>query len=202
MLETVAPAAPAPSPKRKRNKEPTYLTEQEIEAFFRVIRDIRDRAIFRLMYHRGLRASEPGRLALSDYRPGPGRPRLLVKRCKGSITAEHTLIDAEAAAMKAWLRVRGSLPGPLFPTRQQRHPISVDMVEVLFRRYCTLAGIPKDKAHPHALKHSCATHLAKLLDGNVIEMQDHLGHSDVRNTMRYLRTTQRETRADRLAGWK
>jgi integrase len=186
--------------KRKARKEATYLTLQEIDALFRVIRDTRDRAMFRLLYHRGLRASEPGRLLITDYRPGPGKPRLVVRRCKGSITAEHVLIDVEASAMKAWLRVRGVKPGALFPSRNRR-PISSDMIEVLMRRYCTLAGIPRDKAHPHALKHSCATHLAVLLDGNVIEMQDHLGHADVRSTMKYLRTTQRETRADRLSEW-
>jgi integrase len=36
---------------RKAKKEPTYLTEQEIDAFFRAIRDPRDKAMFRFMYH-------------------------------------------------------------------------------------------------------------------------------------------------------
>ena len=207
------PPEPAPSPqppakKRKSKKEATYLTEEEIERFFRVIRDIRDRAIFRLIYHRGLRASEPGRLLYTDFRPGPGKPRLLVRRCKGSITAEHVLLDAENRALKAWIRVRGQFDGPLFSSRKgarrvggQPRGISSDQIEVLMLRYSILAGIPRDKAHPHSLKHSCATHVAKLLDGNVLEIQDHMGHADVRNTMRYLRTTQRETRAERLSGW-
>ena len=67
--------AATPSVKRKAKKEATYLTEEEVDRFFRVVRDIRDRAIFRLIYHRGLRASEPGRLLYTDYRPGPGKPR-------------------------------------------------------------------------------------------------------------------------------
>jgi integrase len=203
---------------RKAQKEATYLTEEEIERFFRVIRSIRDRAIFRLMYHRGLRASEPGRLMYQDYRPGPGRPRLLVRRCKGSITAEHVLLDIETKALKAWTRVYPwpavqnlERNGPLFPSRDCPHKfvaglrgkrgISSDMIEVLFRRYCILAGIPLDKAHPHSLKHSCGTHVTKWLNGNIVEVQDHMGHADIRNTMRYVRSTERETRADRLAGW-
>jgi type 1 fimbriae regulatory protein FimB len=101
---------------RKPKKEITYLTEQEVDAFFRVIRNARDKALFRVMYHHGFRASEPGKLMLSDYRPGPGKPRLRVVRLKGSVTGvEHRLLDLELAALKAWLRVRGMAPGPLFP---------------------------------------------------------------------------------------
>ena len=92
---------------RKPKKEITYLTEEEVDAFFRVIREPRDKALFRVMYHHGLRASEPGKLMLSDYRPGPRKPRLRVVRLKGSVTGvEHTLLDLERSALKAWLRVR------------------------------------------------------------------------------------------------
>ena len=76
---------------RKPKKDIAYLTEQEVDAYFRVTRDPRDKALFRVIYHHGLRASEPGKLKLSDYRPGPGRPRLRVVRLKGSVSgAEHT----------------------------------------------------------------------------------------------------------------
>jgi integrase len=57
---------------RKPKKEPTYLTEHEVEAFFRVIYKPRDKALFRVMYHHGLRASEAGKLMLSDFRRGQG----------------------------------------------------------------------------------------------------------------------------------
>jgi hypothetical protein len=42
--------------------------------------------------------------------------------------------------------------------------------------------------------------MAKLLNGNLIEIQDHVGHADPLSTMRYLRATQRESRAEWLAG--
>ena len=56
---------------------PKYLTIAEIEALFAVIDDNRDRAIFRVAYLRGLRASEIGLLHLSDYRPDVGKLLLL-----------------------------------------------------------------------------------------------------------------------------
>jgi integrase len=45
---------------RKPKKRATYLTEQEVDDSVRVIRSPRDRALFRLMYQHGLRASKPG----------------------------------------------------------------------------------------------------------------------------------------------
>jgi integrase/recombinase XerD len=182
---------------RKAKKDIAYLTEQEIDAFFRVIRDPRDKVLFRVMYHHGLRASEPGKLRLFDYRPGPGRPRLRVVRLKGISGVEHELVDVAITAVKAWLRVRGSVPGPLFRSRKQG-PLKRVQIYKVMRRYCILAAVPLDKTHPHALKHSCVTHLSQLLNGNLIEVQDHVGHADPRSIMRYLRATQRNTR--RVAG--
>src|SRR5690349_9222606 len=46
--------------KRKARKKDTvkYLSEEQLDRFFDVITNPRDIAMFRLMYHRGLRASE------------------------------------------------------------------------------------------------------------------------------------------------
>ena len=54
--------------KRKR-QELKHISEDEIARLFSVIASIRDRAIFRLAYHAGLRASEVGMLELRDYDP-------------------------------------------------------------------------------------------------------------------------------------
>lgn len=59
-----------------------YLTKDEVGRFFHVVKAPRDLAIFRLAYHRGLRASENGMLKLSDLRIENGR--LQVTRLKGS----------------------------------------------------------------------------------------------------------------------
>ena len=46
-----------------------YLTEEELKAFLGVIKSVRDRAIFTVMYWRGLRRSEVGTLQLSAWAP-------------------------------------------------------------------------------------------------------------------------------------
>jgi site-specific recombinase XerD len=43
------------------------MTEGEIEAFFRVVTDVRDRALFQVIYRRGLRATEACLLLVEDY---------------------------------------------------------------------------------------------------------------------------------------
>ena len=129
-----------------------YLEQSELQALFGVIERKRDKAIFRLMYHHGLRAHEVGKLQLSDFRQRDGV--LYIYRGKGSISREHSLIDEELKALRAYLRdERGTEAGPLFPSRQGAQGISRYMLDELMKHYCRLAGIRAEKAHCHALKH-------------------------------------------------
>lgn len=187
-----------PMPRQAR-PEIKYLTEQEIDRFFSVIRDPRDLAIFRVAYHRGLRAREVGLLQVADF--DPRSDRLTVRRLKGSRGGQYHLTKNEVKAIRAWLRIRGSSPGPLFPSRLGK-PISQQMLDVLMKRYGEAAGIPPEKRHVHVLKHSAATHL--LNRGEPIEdVQDHLGHVNIQNTMIYARITnkRRIERDRRLRDW-
>ena len=106
---------------RRKRTLPKYLTAEEIEALFSVIDDARDRAIFRVVYRRGLRASEVGPLRTGDY--GQHRGRLFVRRLKESKSGEFLLTDVENQSITEWLKERGHIPRPLFPSRN-RTPIS------------------------------------------------------------------------------
>ena len=64
----------------------------------------------------------------------------------------------EGRALRDWLKVRGSLPGPIFLSRLKR-PINRTTLHVLMKKYSAAAGIPEPLRHFHVLKHSCATHL-------------------------------------------
>ena len=185
--------------KRKPKHVPEYLTPEETERLFRTITTVRDRALFRLAYHRGLRASELGMMQVSDYRPSAGR--IFVRRLKGSNSGEYHLTKIEQQALRAWLRERGSAAGALFPSRNH-HPISRFRLDQLMKKYCTAAGIPSVKAHMHALKHSCGTHLSAL-DPDIVAIQDHLGHANIQNTMKYIQiaSKRRDEFADRLSDW-
>ena len=179
-----------------------YLNPEEIQALFRVIKSKRDRAIFRLAYHRGLRAHEVGLLQMSDFRDRDGV--LFVHRGKGSISREHSLTDEELRVLRAYVRdERGNHPGPLFPSRQGTRGISRFRLDDLMKQYCKLAAIPADRAHMHALKHSCGTHLAER-GLSAEEIQDWLGHRDIGSTAIYMHFSRKRRAAivDKLRDWK
>src|SRR5882672_11300762 len=90
----VAPSTETTQLKSKRQRtrldDSMYLTTSEIQDLFRVIENQqdrskmrRDRAMFRLVYHRGLRIHEVRLLQLADFRDRDGL--LFVHRGKGSI---------------------------------------------------------------------------------------------------------------------
>lgn len=191
---------------RQRPDQLKYLSDQQIAAFFTALEKadlaskIRDRALFRVIYHRGLRACEPGLLMFADFDQKEGTLR--VTRRKGSLSGTYGLVDVEARALRGWIKKRGSAAGPLFGTRNHR-PVSRRMVHHLFRYYAERAGIPSELAHPHALKHSCGTHLLSLVN-DLHLVKDHLGHVSVQSTEIYAQVQgkKRDEVRDRIKGWK
>lgn len=192
--------------KKRRSRELIpYLTVPEKDRLFKAIHSVRDRAIFRLLYHHGLRAKEIGVLDLAHFRQGTKLEldRLYITRLKGSISGEHTLIPIAAQALRAWVRQRGHVQGPLFPSRQGGR-ITRCRIFQLMRQYCATAGIPPEKAHPHVLKHSCCTHLISDKKESIVDVQKHVGHAAIQNTMIYasLSDEANQARAKRLREWR
>ena len=200
--EASAPAVAPPTKKRKRvKKEPPYLQYEEVDRLFRVIDSPRDRAIFRLAYHAGLRASEVGILQLRDY--NPRTERVFVHRLKKSNSGEHHLCREEARVLHAWLKVRGPLPGPMFSSNR-RTGIKRSVLDTMMKRYAEMAGIPAELQHFHILKHTCATHLMDKGFG-IERVQDWLGHVSISSTAIYGHITnpRRTQMADELRDtWK
>jgi integrase len=196
-------AMPASQPKQKKVRKPEtikYLTDDQIGKLFSVIKSPRDTAMFRLAYHRGLRAREIGMIQLADVRMRDERIRF--ERLKGSLGGEYHLCSSELRALRAWLRIRGNEPGPLFPSRLGR-PISQQMLDVLMKLYCKEAGLPRELAHMHTLKHSCATTLLSVKGLTLDETRDFLGHRSIKSTEVYAQFTNqaRMARDKRLRDW-
>ena len=191
----------APTKRRaKKKKGPPFLQAEEVARLFKAITSIRDRAIFRLAYHAGLRASEVGMLDIRDY--DPRTDRIFVHRLKGSNSGSHHLCREESRALKAWLKTRGNEPGCIFAS-QQRRPISRKMLDVLMKRYGGEAKLPAGLCHFHILKHSCATHLLER-GFHVEQVQDWIGHANIQNTMIYAHITnaRRDEMAAQLRDWR
>ena len=195
--------------KRRAVKQPTCLTEDEKNRFFRVIKNPRDLAMFRLAYHSALRSSEIGMLALDDYRRGPSldTDRIKITRLKGSVSGETYVTPAAAKCVRAWLQKRGHAPGPLFRPGVKAGIAKASRARSvllgLFRQYAAAARLPAEKCHPHILKHSCVTHLLEMGE-SIIDTQRHAGHTSIGSTMRYvnLGSPFDQARARRLADWR
>jgi integrase len=180
---------PKKQAKRKRTAENSYSTPfklkyfslDEIRRFFAVLKGNRDKAMFRVMYLKALRVSEVGMLRMEDYHERENR--LFVRRLKGSKAGEFQVHRQEGQFLRAWLRERGRSPGAIFRSRNHR-PISSRQIDRLVKAYGAAAGIPPEKCHAHAFKHSRGTHL--LADTRDITLvQDQLGHRNIQNTMIY-----------------
>ena len=183
---------------RRRAAPPVYLTEDERRALMAVIKIPRDRAVFRLAMDHGLRASEPGLIRLEDWNRRTNR--MYLRRLKGSISQYYFLTSEELRALRSWIRVRGKVSGPLFPG-YKHGGIRRHQVNKLMHRYGELDGVPAHKRHSHCLKHTCGTMLLDA-DVGIKQVQDHLGHSDIRSTMVYAASTETQRRdvAERLEG--
>src|ERR1051325_8452712 len=97
------------NPPRKRSKGtvPAFPQEQEMERSFAGIESARDLAIFRIMYHAGLRASEVGMLELRDY--PAATERMMIHRLKGSNSGEQVGI---ATKLSLWFELSpGAITG-------------------------------------------------------------------------------------------
>lgn len=149
---------------------------------------LRDRALLELLYGSGLRVSEACGLDLGQVSLGERSARVLGKGNKERIVP---LGRKAADALRAWLLVRAELahaktraldPHAVFVSTRGRR-LGPRAAQLLVRRY-GLAGAGRADLHPHALRHTCATHL---LDGgaDLRSIQEMLGHASLSTTQRY-----------------
>jgi integrase len=103
---------------RRRGVKPlAFLSVAEVKSLMAVILKPRDRAIFSVAYHRGLRASEVGMLQMRDYTPPNINARtgsLYCRRLKDSDSKIYSLTRPEQRELRACLRLRGDKEGPIF----------------------------------------------------------------------------------------
>lgn len=143
----------------------------------------RDDALLEVLYGSGLRVSELCSLTVSALDLDRGAATVWGK---GAKERRVPLSRPAVAALTAWLPLRVDVFAPesaidhgdaLFGNERGKPMTPRDVRRVVDRR----SPVP---THPHALRHSFATHL---LDGgaDLRAVQELLGHSDVATTQRY-----------------
>jgi len=148
----------------------------------------RDDAVLETLYGSGVRVSELCDLTLPQLHLGE---RYIVVWGKGSKERRVPLSEPAIDAMHAWLAVRHECAPPevgeaLFVNERGKQLSPRDVRRVLDRRSPT-------PTHPHALRHTFATHL---LDNgaDLRSVQELLGHSDVATTQRYTHVSRERLR--------
>jgi len=133
--------------------EITFLTQDEVRRLFAVITGKRDRALFQLAYHHGLRASEVSLLQRDDIHAKQGR--IYIPRVKGSIAKTYPLQPADLRLVRAYLRTRTD-DSPYLFISSRGIPLERRSYWDLMQKYGKGANIPKAKRRFHALRHNPA----------------------------------------------
>jgi type 1 fimbriae regulatory protein FimB len=163
----------------------TFLTQDEVRRLFAVIGDTRDRALFQLAYHHGLRASEVSLLHREDLNTQQGR--IYIPRVKGSIAKTFPVQPEDVRCLRAYLHTRRD-DAPYLFVSSRGIPLERRSYWDLMQKYGAQAGLPKVKRRFHALRHAIAVHLLDA-GADVAFVQDRLRHANIQNTILYMRYT-------------
>lgn len=170
---------------------PKALSVSEVQALMAAIaeaktpRGARDLVLFTVMYSCGLRVSEVVGLLVENV---DLEGRMIRVLGKGNRERRVYLKGQVVDLLRAWIGERER--GWLFPGQREGEHLSARVVQTYARQYGEAAGLG-GKVHPHALRHSCATHY--LTNGAPITfVQALLGHAKLSTTGMYTQLADEE----------
>ena len=144
---------------------------------------VRDIALFSLLYGSGLRIAEALALNVADA-PAEGSEAMLLVTGKGNKQRIVPVLPAVREAIAAWLRLHpDARPEAALFLGARGKRLDAAVAQRTLRLYRDQNGLPEHTT-PHALRHSFATHL--LAGGaDLRSIQDLLGHASLSTTQRY-----------------
>lgn len=189
-LLAASPGAGISSPKMPK-RLPQVLTPEQVTRLLETIEgtkplELRDRALFELIYSSGLRCQEALDLKLRDIGFDSREIRALGKGRKVRVVPMGApALDALQRYLREGrdrLAASSTEEDHVFLSRTGK-PLSSSDVQRRLGRYLARAGVPMGTS-PHTLRHSFATHL---LEGgaDLRAIQELLGHASLRTTQVY-----------------
>jgi len=139
---------------------------------------IRNRALMELLYGSGVRIGEAVSLDVEDIDLDESMVR--VRQGKGRRDRVVPFGPPAASALAAWITAMGG-EGALFRNKSGGR-LSARSARQIVRDAGVNNGV--SKVHPHALRHSCATHLLGA-GADLRSIQEQLGHASLSTTQRY-----------------
>jgi site-specific recombinase XerD len=149
---------------------------------------IRDRAMLHLSVCAGLRVSELTGLRTDDVASQSTSIRV---RGKGRRERALPLWKTTAAALRAWLAIRGSVASPELFVNARGEPFSRWGIAYILRRHITMASrscstLRGKRVSPHVLRHTCAMVILQATR-DIRKVSLWLGHSNLTTTEVYVR---------------
>jgi integrase/recombinase XerD len=193
----------AKSPKVGQDPSYNVLTEEELGRMLSAARakSMRDYVLLAVLAGAGLREAEVVGLKVGDFREAGDEGQVLLR-----VLGKGAKIRAVPVSPELWRLVQHHvlLSGrsltshfdarkPLFASREGGgdRPLTTRAVRYIVKKYANAAGITK-AISPHSIRHTVGTNMA-VNEAPLLIIQQFLGHSDPKTTMRYVR------RADELA---
>lgn len=171
---------------KRSGRLPEILSRSELERLFNAAQYPKHRAMLVTTYAAGLRASET--VALQPRHIDSQRMLIRVENGKGG-KDRYTLLSPQ---LLDELRIYWRLCRPrqwLFPGRDPAQPMSRETAGQIYRRCKHRAGIHR-RGGIHTLRHCFATGLLEA-GVDLPTIQQLMGHTDIKTTMRYLRIAPR-----------
>ncbi len=141
----------------------------------------RDTALLTLLYGAGLRISEALALTRKDV-PFGASLSIIGKGKKERIVPVLSAVRDAVADYAGKIPFTGAPDSPLFLSRRGK-PMSAREAQALMQNLRSRLGLP-ERATPHALRHSFATHLLAG-GGDLRAVQELLGHASLSTTQTY-----------------
>jgi integrase/recombinase XerC len=148
---------------------------------------VRDQAMLETLYGTGVRVGELAGMNVDhcDFSEssvrvlGKGGKERIVPLGKSSVEALQLYLPARRSLL---VRAKEGDPDALWLSCNGKR-LSVRQVQNIVRRHGTL-GAGRGDLHPHAMRHTCATHLLDA-GADLRSIQELLGHSSLSTTQRY-----------------
>lgn len=179
-----------------------FLEKKDILTLFDTAKkhSVRDWAILVVMYYRGLRASEVGRIGYPEdlRKDSSGKlSQIFIRRLKKGNSKWYDLGDLEKKAISEWLKARNfsqDWQGSLFCSNR-RQGISRKTIHRLVKLYCEKGGISKPEGKStHLMRHSCATHLHEEAGATAVDIKDWLGQKSISSAEIYIHSSKKRAR--------
>ena len=178
-------------PPKAKKSLPAFLTPEQAAALVEAptrerspnVRALRDAALLEILYGCGLRVSEAVGLDVGDLE----QAELRVRRGKGGKDRVVPIGEKARVALDAYLARRMELrpDGAALFVNARGKRVTARSVRRFIDRHAITSSTPR--THPHALRHSFATHLLGS-GADLRSIQELLGHASLQTTARYAHT--------------